>query len=481
MGFLDNFPRLSFLDRVSHSDNGWTDNKLGYKWKVKDFDCLTKDKANGKTQVLLLDGHSSHYSHELLHYAEQNNIIILGYPPHCTHALQGLDVVCFAKMKDVWHQKIQEYERAHNGAGISKSEFVGIWGETFLEAFTKKLVTSAFKATGIHPFNPAVVTETQMKPSLATSTTAHFPMPLASPVKAILTSLRSHPVTSFDIERAQSPVPPVQIDPTLLCSPLTPRRRWRSNENMPEDDTPSKRMRLMTCGLAGTCSGSLLLSKTPLLSTYTPIPTTTARLPPKPPVTNAPPTDDDIQKENLWLREQLGHTNQHVAAYHETNAGLNAQLVIQNVELRRLTTTIHNLEEKKKKKKDKSKLSSDGMGRHLTNPEFIALLKADHDAKLAAEVDKQVKAAEREAKKAEKERLEVEWKAIKAAHKLKVAEWEANCARLTAAGVWKRDHPAKPKHPKKPKSSVADEEEPERPDGTPEGGDESDNDEFGAA
>lgn len=128
MGFLDNFQSLRFLDRVTHSDNRWTDKELGYKWMVKDYDCLTKDKANGKTWVLLLDGHSSHYSNKLLHYAEQNNIIIIGYPPHCTHALQGLDVVCFAKMKDIWHQKIWEYERAHNRAGISKSKFVGVGG-----------------------------------------------------------------------------------------------------------------------------------------------------------------------------------------------------------------------------------------------------------------------------------------------------------------------------------------------------------------
>jgi len=48
-----------------------------------------------------MDGHASHFSLELLEYAQANNIEILGYPPHCTHALQGLDVVCFAKMKDI--------------------------------------------------------------------------------------------------------------------------------------------------------------------------------------------------------------------------------------------------------------------------------------------------------------------------------------------------------------------------------------------
>ena len=66
---------------------------------VKDFDRQTKEKAAGRTRVLLMDGHSSHYSLELLRFARENNIIVLGYPPHCTHVLQGLDVVCFAKMK----------------------------------------------------------------------------------------------------------------------------------------------------------------------------------------------------------------------------------------------------------------------------------------------------------------------------------------------------------------------------------------------
>jgi hypothetical protein len=43
--------------------------------------------------VLFLDGHSSHYTADLLEYCEANNIRVLGYPPHCTHALQGLDVL----------------------------------------------------------------------------------------------------------------------------------------------------------------------------------------------------------------------------------------------------------------------------------------------------------------------------------------------------------------------------------------------------
>jgi hypothetical protein len=86
--------------RLCHSPNGWTDGELALLWLKNDIDPATKEKAAGEMRVLLLDGHGSHYTPELLEYAVANNITILAYPPHCTHALQGLDVVCFAKMKD---------------------------------------------------------------------------------------------------------------------------------------------------------------------------------------------------------------------------------------------------------------------------------------------------------------------------------------------------------------------------------------------
>lgn len=39
------------------SENGWTDGKIGYKWLTEVFDPETKQKANGRTQVLI-DGSS---------------------------------------------------------------------------------------------------------------------------------------------------------------------------------------------------------------------------------------------------------------------------------------------------------------------------------------------------------------------------------------------------------------------------------------
>ena len=111
---------LAFHDRICHSPKGWTDGDVALFWMIKDFDKQTRDKVQGHTHVLILDEHSSHYMPELLEYARDHNIMILGYPPHCTHALQGLDVVCFARMKETWKQVIIDFKALHR-AKVTKS------------------------------------------------------------------------------------------------------------------------------------------------------------------------------------------------------------------------------------------------------------------------------------------------------------------------------------------------------------------------
>ena len=88
-----------------------------------------------------MDGHSSHYTLELLKYSVEN------------------------------------------------SDFTSVFGHAFFQAFTPDRIRAAFKATGVHPFNPDVITEKQMKPSLLTSTRGTFPLTQPSPVHAILKAM----------------------------------------------------------------------------------------------------------------------------------------------------------------------------------------------------------------------------------------------------------------------------------------------------
>ena len=123
------------IHSITTSNRGWTNGNVGRQWLEHVFDPDTKEKARGKTRVLLLDGHSSHYTLEFIDYARENNIILLGYPAHCTHALQGLDVVCFAKMKEAWKQEIVSFED-EKMRKVLKSEFTFLWSHVYQTAFT---------------------------------------------------------------------------------------------------------------------------------------------------------------------------------------------------------------------------------------------------------------------------------------------------------------------------------------------------------
>ena len=122
--------------RITCSPNGWTDGS--WQWMVEDFNRQTKEKADEKTQVLLMNGHSSHYTLELLEFTWANDIIILGYPPHCTHALQRLDVVCFAQMKEAWKEEIHKFEELHGK--VMKGDFTKVFSKAFLTAFTEPTI-----------------------------------------------------------------------------------------------------------------------------------------------------------------------------------------------------------------------------------------------------------------------------------------------------------------------------------------------------
>jgi hypothetical protein len=184
-------------NRVCHSPKGWTDGDIALSWLVKDFDEQTREKAQGQTHVLILDGHSSHYMPKLLKHAQDNNIMILGYPPHCTHTLQGLDVVCFARMKEDWKQVINEFETLHR-AKVTKANFTSLFGQAYRRAFTQDTIKATFRVTGVYPFDRTAITEKQMKPSEETSTKGSFAVIYISPVHAVMMSFKTYQPIVFD-------------------------------------------------------------------------------------------------------------------------------------------------------------------------------------------------------------------------------------------------------------------------------------------
>lgn len=181
------------VGRICVSPKGYTDGDLSLAY-LQFFDEQTREKANGRYRRLIVDNFNSHCTLYFLEYARANKIIIVAYPPHCTHALQGLDVVIFARLKQLWGSKLRALEKENNR--VTKATFLRTYGEVREGAFTTDNVLSAFRSTGIRPFNPSVITPDQLAPSLATSTEYTGPIELPPVIKDIREALKLHRIHS---------------------------------------------------------------------------------------------------------------------------------------------------------------------------------------------------------------------------------------------------------------------------------------------
>jgi hypothetical protein len=442
----------------------------------KDFDPQTKDKAAGETRVLLMDGHSSHYTADLLEYCLQNNIEVIGYPPHCTHALQGLDVVCFAKMKTEWKDEIKAFEELHKRS-VDKADFCGVFGRAFLRAFTKHNVEAAFAATGIHPFDPDVVKPEQMKPAEATSTRSSFPLQQSSPVRAIIAACQNHEFTHQEChpdspsqsQAGPSTFPGSMSDDTIDPALRSPPKRRIDPASNPDLATPSKRMRFLAAGLTNTSSGSILISKARVSHLEMAKHLT-------PPVVEHVPGELEYPEWSLLqydaplmslprsalearceaLTESLERSRKIITAQQIINESSNAQLVIMNLANTKLNQSLHAKDAKKKN--DRTIMYPGGKGRHLTAIEVIQQKRKLEEDKQKEEAEKEQRKVTKESRKVEKERLEQQWKEMLEAHAHEVAEWEKKCQTLREQRVLVKDLPKKPKRPLKPKLKEVDDD-----------------------
>ena len=79
--------------------SGWMDQELFADWFLHHF--LVHIVAS-RPLMLLLDGHSSHYTLELVKLAAKHDVILFCLPPHMTADSQPIDTICFMPLKNYW-------------------------------------------------------------------------------------------------------------------------------------------------------------------------------------------------------------------------------------------------------------------------------------------------------------------------------------------------------------------------------------------
>ncbi|KIJ93023.1 hypothetical protein K443DRAFT_37672, partial [Laccaria amethystina LaAM-08-1] len=168
------FKGNAYQIRIGYQQKGWTDGEIGAAW-MKIFEGQTQVKANGEHRLLVVDGHNSHYTVAFLLLARLHQIIVICYPAHGTHIYQGLDVVIFAILKLLLSKERDKLLR-DTGTAITKSNFLSVITTAYVQALTPGNIKTAFRKTGIHPFNPDVVTSDMLAPSKETSLEANLPV-----------------------------------------------------------------------------------------------------------------------------------------------------------------------------------------------------------------------------------------------------------------------------------------------------------------
>jgi hypothetical protein len=150
----------------------------------------------GDYRLLILDGHGSHATFQFRQYAHDNKIILLYLPAHTTHKLQPLDVGIFGPQANFYSQEVDRYFQ-WNREGVTQREYIEWILKARDKANTESNILSAWKKSGLIPFDPNIVLDKLKKPKKYTSNDEPPPPPpLAKPIETLL-ECENRPVTPY--------------------------------------------------------------------------------------------------------------------------------------------------------------------------------------------------------------------------------------------------------------------------------------------
>ncbi|KAL1276995.1 hypothetical protein QQF64_023668 [Cirrhinus molitorella] len=207
------FPRVNFKDHfIRYGPPGCIGaaNKSG--WMLEDhflqflehFHHHTRASLDAKV-LLILDNHSSHLSVRGIDFCRKNGIVMLSFPPHCSHKLQPLDRTVYGPLKRHVNAFCDTWMRSHPGLTMSIYDIPGIVRLALPLAGTAVNVQNGFSSTGIWPYNRDKFNASDFAPSLVTDR----PPPPVLPEQAGTSAPSAVPLVQAGTS-APSAVPPVQ-------------------------------------------------------------------------------------------------------------------------------------------------------------------------------------------------------------------------------------------------------------------------------
>jgi hypothetical protein len=91
---------------IETTPNGFITDETFFDWLVKVFNPATQRRQMGAWRCLVLDGHTTHVTEEILEFCDQEGIILFLTPPYLTHLTQPLDVGVFSTWKTKYSEAV---------------------------------------------------------------------------------------------------------------------------------------------------------------------------------------------------------------------------------------------------------------------------------------------------------------------------------------------------------------------------------------
>lgn len=153
--------------------------------------------------LLMLDNHESHLAIKTINYAKENGVVMLSFPPHCSHRLQPLDRSVYGPFKKYLSSAQDSWLRNHPGKSMTIYDIPSLVRHALPLAATPVNITKGFKVSGIEPFNRDVFGDDEFLPASVTDQPA--PPPQSSQTESVAPTSADVPEETLDKSTSDSP------------------------------------------------------------------------------------------------------------------------------------------------------------------------------------------------------------------------------------------------------------------------------------
>lgn len=137
------------------AETRYTNDWISLQW-VKHFEKHSAKRQQGEWHLLLMDGHGLHHIYKFLKFCDDHKIKVVAIPLYTTYLLQPLDICVFQPLKH-WHSETVNEAVQNGNETFSKVKFLNAFNSFCRKAFKESTICSAWKKTGLIPYNPALV------------------------------------------------------------------------------------------------------------------------------------------------------------------------------------------------------------------------------------------------------------------------------------------------------------------------------------